>query len=109
MGELQRTVLYDRHLTLGANMVEFGGYEMPVYYPDGIIKEHLATRKGAGLFDVSHMGRFIVGGENALDFLQHVLTNNAQALVPSTLSSPTKQVGRWMMPTFTAFLKMSTC
>jgi aminomethyltransferase len=54
MAELQRTVLYDRHLTLGANMVEFGGYEMPVYYPDGIIKEHLATRKGAGLFDVSH-------------------------------------------------------
>ncbi|MEJ2728384.1 MAG: glycine cleavage system aminomethyltransferase GcvT [Deltaproteobacteria bacterium] len=80
MAELQRTVLYDRHLTLGANMVEFGGYEMPVYYPEGIIKEHLATRKGAGLFDVSHMGRFIVGGENALDFLQHVLTNNAQAL-----------------------------
>jgi len=80
MGELKRTVLYDRHLSLGANMVEFGGYEMPVYYPEGILKEHLATRKNAGLFDVSHMGRFIVGGEHALDFLQHVLTNNAQAL-----------------------------
>ncbi len=80
MGELQRTVLYDRHVDLGAKIVEFAGYEMPVFYPDGILAEHLATRKGAGLFDVSHMGRFTVGGEKALDFLQHVLTNNAQAL-----------------------------
>jgi aminomethyltransferase len=80
MGELKRTVLFERHVALGAKIVEFGGYEMPVFYPDGILKEHLTTRKGAGLFDVSHMGRFIVGGENALDFLQHVLTNNAQSL-----------------------------
>ena len=77
---LKRTILYDRHVALGAKIVEFGGYEMPVMYTDGILKEHLATRKGAGLFDVSHMGRFIVGGSNALGFLQHVLTNNAQAL-----------------------------
>ena len=80
MENLQRTVFYDRHVALGAKRVEFGGYEMPVMYPDGILKEHLATRKGAGLFDVSHMGRFIIGGSNALDFLQHVLSNNAQAL-----------------------------
>lgn len=80
MGELQRTVLYDRHVALGAKIVEFAGYEMPVFYPDGILKEHLATRNGAGLFDVSHMGRFIIGGKQALDFLQYVLTNNAQAL-----------------------------
>jgi aminomethyltransferase len=77
---LKRTILYDRHVALGAKIVEFGGYEMPVLYSDGILKEHLANRKGAGLFDVSHMGRFIVGGSNALGFLQHVLTNNAQAL-----------------------------
>jgi len=80
MENLQRTVFYERHAALGAKIVEFGGYEMPVMYADGILKEHLATRKGAGLFDVSHMGRFIIGGSNALDFLQHVLSNNAQAL-----------------------------
>jgi len=80
MENLQRTVLYDKHVDLGAKIVAFGGYEMPVMYADGILKEHLATRKGAGLFDVSHMGRFIIGGSNALDFLQHVLSNNAQAL-----------------------------
>jgi aminomethyltransferase len=61
-------------------MVEFSGWEMPVFYPTGIVEEHLATRKGAGLFDVSHMGRFIVRGEGALKFLQHVLSNNAEAL-----------------------------
>jgi aminomethyltransferase len=55
MGELRRTILYDRHVSLGAKMVEFGGWEMPVFYPTGIVEEHLATRKGAGLFDVSHM------------------------------------------------------
>jgi aminomethyltransferase len=76
---LKRTVLFDRHVALGAKMVEFGGWEMPVQYK-GIVDEHLATRKSAGLFDVSHMGRFIVRG-NALPFLQHVLTNNAAALM----------------------------
>jgi len=79
MSELERTVFYDRHVALGANMVEFAGWEMPVWYA-GIIEEHLATRKGAGLFDVSHMGRFIVRGAGAVKFLQHVLTNNAEAL-----------------------------
>lgn len=77
---LRRTPLFDRHVRLGARMVEFGGWEMPVQYPAGIIAEHLATRSRAGLFDVSHMGRFVVGGADALPFLQHVLTNNAAAL-----------------------------
>ncbi|UCG80365.1 MAG: glycine cleavage system aminomethyltransferase GcvT [Desulfobacterales bacterium] len=80
MSELQRTVLYDQHVTLGAKIVEFVGWEMPIFYPTGIVEEHLLTRKGAGLFDVSHMGRFIVRGSGALNFLQHVLTNNAEAL-----------------------------
>jgi aminomethyltransferase len=80
MQNLQRTILYERHIASGAKMVEFGGYEMPVMYEEGILREHLATRKGAGLFDVSHMGRFIIRGSQALDFLQHVLSNNAQAL-----------------------------
>ncbi len=80
MSELKRTVLYDRHATLGAKIVEFGGWEMPLFYPAGIVEEHLATRKSAGLFDVSHMGRFTVRGGDALRFLNHALTNNAGAL-----------------------------
>ena len=80
MSEFLRTVLFDRHVALGARMVEFCGWDMPIFYPAGIVEEHLATRKGAGLFDVSHMGRFIVRGAGALKFLQHVLSNNAEAL-----------------------------
>jgi aminomethyltransferase len=80
MTELKKTPFHDRHVAAGAKMVEFGGWDMPVFYPTGIINEHLAARKGAGLFDVSHMGRFIVRGRGALEFLQHVLTNNAEAL-----------------------------
>jgi aminomethyltransferase len=80
MSELRRTVFYDRHVPLGAKMVDFSGWEMPVFYPTGIVEEHLATRKRAGLFDVSHMGRFVIRGAGALKFLQHVLSNNAEAL-----------------------------
>jgi aminomethyltransferase len=80
MKKLLRTVFFDRHISLGAKMVEFGGWEMPVQYESGIVQEHLNTRKRAGLFDVSHMGRFIVGGSNALAFLQHTLANNAAAI-----------------------------
>jgi aminomethyltransferase len=80
MSALEKTVFNDCHRELGAQLVEFGGWEMPVQYAEGIVKEHLATRKQAGLFDVSHMGRFIVSGSQALPFLQHVLTNNAAAL-----------------------------
>ena len=78
--ELKRTVFYDRHLELNAMMVDFGGWNMPVQYQSGILQEHLATRNHAGLFDVSHMGRFIISGSQALDFLQHVLSNNAAGL-----------------------------
>ena len=80
MNTLKRTVLFEKHLALGAKIIEFGGWEMPVFYPTGIVEEHLATRKSAGLFDISHMGRFIVRGDGALKFLNHVLTNNAEAL-----------------------------
>ncbi|MFP3927547.1 MAG: glycine cleavage system aminomethyltransferase GcvT [Desulfobacteraceae bacterium] len=78
--EIERTALYERHLALGAKMVEFGGWEMPMTYPPGIVEEHLLTRKQAGLFDVSHMGRFVVKGKKAASFLQYALTNNAEAL-----------------------------
>ncbi|MEZ5912717.1 MAG: glycine cleavage system aminomethyltransferase GcvT [Paracoccaceae bacterium] len=60
MADLKRTVLYDLHLRLGAKMVPFAGYEMPVQYPLGVMKEHLHTRTAAGLFDVSHMGQVIL-------------------------------------------------
>jgi aminomethyltransferase len=80
MDELKRTALYDKHVALGAKVTEFGGWDKPLHYPTGIMQEHLATRKRAGLFDVSHMGRFVIRGEQALPFLQHALTNNAASL-----------------------------
>ncbi len=75
-----KTTLYEKHVELGAKMVDFGGWNMPLYYKDGIVKEHLETRKTAGLFDVSHMGRLIIKGNDAIPFLQKVLTNNAASL-----------------------------
>ncbi|GAB4340718.1 MAG: hypothetical protein Kow0099_16900 [Candidatus Abyssubacteria bacterium] len=80
MSSLRRTVCHERHVTLGAKMVDFAGWEMPLHYPTGIVAEHLATRRHAGLFDISHMGRIIIRGTKAIDFLQHALSNNAQAL-----------------------------
>ncbi len=80
MASLEKTVFNEKHRELGATMVDFGGWDMPVQYRKGVVQEHLACRKHAGLFDVSHMGRFIVSGRDATVFLQHVLTNNAGAL-----------------------------
>lgn len=80
--KLQETVLHNWHVDNGAKMVEFGGWDMPVQYASGIIQEHLATRRDAGLFDVSHMGRFRVRGHGAENFLLKALTNNARALDP---------------------------
>jgi aminomethyltransferase len=77
---LQRTPLYGEHTKAGAKMVPFAGYEMPVQYPTGILAEHRAVRERAGLFDVSHMGELIVRGGRALEFLQHVTTNDASKL-----------------------------
>ena len=80
MTEPRHTPLHDRHITLGAKMVDFRGWHMPLKYPTGIVAEHLATRRGAGLFDVSHMGRFSIGGIGVLAFLQRALSNNVLAL-----------------------------
>ncbi|OFW60078.1 MAG: glycine cleavage system protein T [Actinobacteria bacterium RBG_16_64_13] len=77
---LRHTPLRAQHLALGAKIVTFAGWEMPLAYPTGMVAEHLATRRGAGLFDISHMGRFAIGGTGSLDFLQRVLSNNAAAL-----------------------------
>jgi len=75
-----KTNLYERHISLGAKLIEFGGWLMPLHYTNGIISEHLNTRKSSGIFDVSHMGRFMVKGKDSVIFLQKVLTNNAEAL-----------------------------
>ena len=64
MTELKRTPLYDLHVEMGAKMVPFAGYDMPVQYPLGVMKEHQHTREAAGLFDVSHMGQVILSGES---------------------------------------------
>lgn len=80
MTTLHRTIFFQQHEKLGANVVEFGGWEMPIQYPDGILKEHIATREKVGIFDVSHMGRLVITGQDSIPFLQHVLTNNAEAL-----------------------------
>ncbi len=73
--QLKRTALYEEHLALGARMVPFAGWEMPVQYA-GIIEEHRAVRRSAGVFDVGHMAEFRVFGFGAFDFLQGVLTND---------------------------------
>ena len=76
----RKTVLHDWHAANGGKMVDFAGWHMPVQYPTGTIQEHLQTRRHAGLFDVSHMGRFLVEGEGAEAFLLGVLTHNAAVL-----------------------------
>ena len=80
MSELKRTQLYDVHVAAGAEMVDFGGWEMPIQYPSGIIAEPLYTRQVCSLFDVSHMGRLLIEGPERRAFLQHVLTSNVAAL-----------------------------
>jgi aminomethyltransferase len=79
--ETSKTPLYEKHLALGARMVEFAGFIMPVSYA-GIVEEHRAVRSGAGVFDVSHMGEFTVSGDGALQYLNTVTTNDVAALEP---------------------------
>jgi aminomethyltransferase len=77
---LKRTPLHEQHRALGAKIVPFAGYEMPVQYPGGITAEHKAVREGCGVFDVSHMGEFIVTGPDAVAFVNHVTTNDVAKL-----------------------------
>src|SRR5215472_13418173 len=76
---LKRTPLYEEHKALGARLVEFSGWEMPVQY-SSISDEHQAVRTRAGLFDVSHMGEFKIEGAGAQDFLQHLVPNDLSRL-----------------------------
>ncbi len=78
---LKRTPFHAMHAALGAKLVPFAGYEMPVQYPAGITVEHKAVREHCGLFDVSHMGEFLVRGPQAVEFVNYVTTNNAASLV----------------------------
>lgn len=81
MSELKRTGLYDRHVALGARIIPFAGWEMPVQYA-GILAEHRAVRGQAGLFDLGHMGQLRVDGPDALAFLQYTTTNDISRLAP---------------------------
>lgn len=76
---MKKTPLYDSHLRFHAKMVSFHGYDMPLQY-DTIINEHLCVRRNAGLFDISHMGRFEIRGDKALPFIQNLITNDADKL-----------------------------
>jgi aminomethyltransferase len=76
---LRRTPLYDAHVAAGGKIVDFAGWEMPVQYA-GIREEHLAVRSSVGIFDVSHMGEIETFGPGARDFLQHILSNDVDAL-----------------------------
>jgi len=76
---MKNTPFTDKHIALGAKMAEFAGYNMPISY-SGINDEHSAVRRNAGVFDVSHMGEFILKGENALDLIQRVTSNDASKL-----------------------------
>jgi len=77
--ELKATALLNKHVALGAKMVPFAGYNMPVSYA-GLNEEHACVRNSVGVFDVSHMGEFILKGENALDLIQRVTSNDASVL-----------------------------
>lgn len=77
--EIKKTALYDKHLEMGAKMLPFAGYEMPISYST-ISEEHLNVRNNVGIFDVSHMGEFIIEGTDALHFIQSISSNNAARL-----------------------------
>jgi len=79
---LRRSPLHEAHVALGAKMVEFGGWEMPLHYPSGTIAEHRACRQAAVAFDVSHLGTVRVEGSDAFDTLQHALSNDLRRVHP---------------------------
>ncbi|TVQ45642.1 MAG: glycine cleavage system aminomethyltransferase GcvT [Saprospirales bacterium] len=81
---MKKTPLYEKHLALGAKMTPFAGFEMPVVYT-GITEEHLAVRNQAGMFDVSHMGEFLVKGKESLELVQHLTSNDAAKLFPGRI------------------------
>ena len=79
---LKRSPLHDRHAELGAKFAEFGGWEMPLEYPTGVLKEHAAVRESVGIFDVSHLGKLVVRGDGAVEHLNACLTNDLGRIGP---------------------------
>ena len=83
MHDLQQGPLHDRHVALGAKLADFGGWQMPIEYPGGgVLKEHVAVREAVGVFDVSHLGKGVVRGAGALDFVNDRLTNDLNRISP---------------------------
>lgn len=79
---MRHTRFFTLHQALGAKIVPFAGFEMPIHYPKGILHEHTVVRTGVGVFDVSHMGEFEISGPQALDLVQWLTVNDASKLVP---------------------------
>lgn len=79
---MKQTIFHPQHIAAGAKMVSFAGYEMPIQYPTGILGEHRIVRSSVGVFDVSHMGEFLVKGADALPLIQLLTVNDASKLVP---------------------------
>ena len=78
--EVQKTILYNYHKDLGAKFVSFAGYEMPIQYAEGIVKEHISTRTYAGFFDVSHMGQFYINGKDIEEALEKIIPTDLKGL-----------------------------
>ena len=84
--EIKKTCLNDNHRSLGATMVEFGGFDMPIEYKDaGIVAEHNAVRNAVGIFDVSHMGEVLVTGDEAQNFVNYIFTNDVRPIADGTI------------------------
>lgn len=79
---LKQSPLHDRHVALGAKFGEFGGWTMPLEYSSGVVKEHTAVRESVGIFDVSHLGKAMVGGPGAADHVNATLTNDLARIAP---------------------------
>jgi aminomethyltransferase len=79
---LKTSPLHERHLALGAKLAEFGGWQMPLEYPTGVVKEHTAVRESVGIFDVSHLGKAVVRGSGAADFVNSTLSNDLAKIEP---------------------------
>ena len=81
-GTLKQSPLHDRHEALGAKFAEFGGWSMPLEYATGVVKEHTAVREAVGIFDVSHLGKVMVSGPGASDFVNATLSNDLAKIAP---------------------------
>ena len=79
---LTQSPLHEAHVALGAKLAEFGGWSMPLEYPSGVVKEHTAVREAVGVFDVSHLGKAMVTGAGAADFVNATLSNDLRKIAP---------------------------